>query len=1570
MKRLTKRVIAVCMVTVMLFGTAIPTYATSTTATESETTNTSYSLTFDDATDYSEFTGSGWAVADGAFKANATWSTMQLAKLLPLNEAITVSFDFYIDYTGEHATSLLGFGFMNSDLNSGTFGWVQRTTYGDLLTWRSDGVNGPTVESNPYIGDMIVRTTSQIETSDSAFGSVHTVKIEFKNGNMTVYVDDVQMSCTNGTTVTCDITEGYFTLLATNTSAYIDNLTIEGLTSEEEDSGNDEETETTEADEMFGNYDCIIKMTDTKSVTTDSNGSFSSGIQLIYWTGNMTGAEYIAYDVENNMGGTALVGAEILLNRAGNRDTTYGGLWTPAEGLKCYLIDNSTGEVSETKMSSTGYYNRGGVPIPDGFQGTVVFPVESFERSAERHGYKLDGYTSSYDAMRLNEVFRFDTMAYKVSGQTYTASSTLTTSNVRIYGRNLSSVNLSANRAIQAIRDIGNVTVASESLILFARETYDALTTEQQAQVTNYDILLTAESEFAELNDYSGYIGTDGKDFTDTTGVTFEEVFDSAPSTVSAWIKVDKDVLDETHIGTIAGTLDKGGSGSGNTQGLYEKWNTFNFEVTTNGNLQVIWRVSKTVKAVFLVDNVDVRTGKWMHVAFTRDAENNKLCVYVNGVLAQEKEVYDGTIADITMTKSVMIGSDYNDNNVLAIGENPVFKGCIAGVNVYSTTLSEEEIMTDITGELETELLGSVDFKSGEDGAYFNAVGEDVVDAYGWLEVSDDYFKAEDDEFTLAVLPDTQMLLSMARDGSNRTLYGATYDYETSTYTSTYDYTTNSFYKNIQWLIENKDSMNLQYVLHVGDLTDNGNNTKTQSYKYTDAEGTEQTITKLKYAWEYEFGLDWMDDLIENDIPYALARGNHETKANFQEYYTAEEYGQYTMDDFTITNEDESETTITGMHSSDSMLNVAYTFETCGQKYLIVTLDLETTDEAVAWANQLIASMPEYRTIILTHKYMTASGNLDASLLSGGVNSGQLLWDNLVSLHENIIMVINGHASGTNIVSRTDTGVNGNTVYQYMIDESHMGYYGSTQPGTFALLKFSDGGDTIKFNFYSASEGKLFRSMNQFTVNLTADEYSCNDYINKNSMVSTEMPYIQSFGYANESTGNYGNMQVVSGAGTDNAAICSNQFGLKTRNYGFVFALDIEKDGVFTFDETAYISPNSSAWVDFGVYLIDGNTNEHLRAFPKSSDVSGSRTQNKEVSYVIKGTTTYLSSLVPAIRVNEGDKIYIYFRAGCNGRASISGSITEDNGTITSYDAISNVMNTASSASSKVVLGLYNAGWNQKNADGTPINYNQWTVGWFDIASTTNYASYLYTLTVQDTDELVISSKSAPAYTVLPELGKTGHVFLGYVIDDELYPAGYTLNLTSDKTITAVFVDFTTFNSASVRMDEPAGLRFSTQMNDEDYSYLKDTLGLDIQLGSYIAMASSITTDGKIDYALLHADSEFTTINVKSTVQISAKNGYLQFNSVVVGLSESLYNSKFVGRGYMTVMFADGSSQTFYAMVDDNSRSVAEVASKAVADISKLQTKDYLYSVEGGYSPYSETCLAVLNVFASLLEEE
>ena len=40
-------------------------------------------------------------------------------------------------------------------------------------------------------------------------------------------------------------------------------------------------------------------------------------------------------------------------------------------------------------------------------------------------------------------------------------------------------------------------------------------------------------------------------------------------------------------------------------------------------------------------------------------------------------------------------------------------------------------------------------------------------------------------------------------------------------------------------------------------------------------------------------------------------------------------------------------------------------------KFLILTLEFKPRDETLAWANRIVAEHPDYRTIVVTHGYLT-----------------------------------------------------------------------------------------------------------------------------------------------------------------------------------------------------------------------------------------------------------------------------------------------------------------------------------------------------------------------------------------------------------------------------------------------------------------------------------------------------------------------------------------------------------------------------------------------------------------------
>ena len=117
------------------------------------------------------------------------------------------------------------------------------------------------------------------------------------------------------------------------------------------------------------------------------------------------------------------------------------------------------------------------------------------------------------------------------------------------------------------------------------------------------------------------------------------------------------------------------------------------------------------------------------------------------------------------------------------------------------------------------------------------------------------------------------------------------------------------------------------------------------------------------------------------------------------------------------------------------------------------------------WANEVVANHPDKRCIVLTHGYLDANAerismaNYD---LTG--NSGQQMWDNFISRHENIFLVLCGHVLGEGVL--TSTGQNGNIVHQVLADYQN-NYVGNGGYGYLRLMKFFPDEDNIAVETYS-----------------------------------------------------------------------------------------------------------------------------------------------------------------------------------------------------------------------------------------------------------------------------------------------------------------------------------------------------------------------------------------------------------------------------------------------------------------------------------------------------------------------
>jgi len=150
-------------------------------------------------------------------------------------------------------------------------------------------------------------------------------------------------------------------------------------------------------------------------------------------------------------------------------------------------------------------------------------------------------------------------------------------------------------------------------------------------------------------------------------------------------------------------------------------------------------------------------------------------------------------------------------------------------------------------------------------------------------------------------------------------------------------------------------------------------------------------------------------------------------------------------------------------------------------RFMVVCLEFAPTVKALDWANHLVNQYKDRRVIIVTHCYQAKS--LAGEAGAGGYKTncaircniegsgGDVVWEKLVSRHENIFMVLSGHVS--DVEHKTRNGVAGNTVHEILTD------FQSERPGGDEELKKSGNGWLRILKFVPA-ENKIY--VNPYSV--------------------------------------------------------------------------------------------------------------------------------------------------------------------------------------------------------------------------------------------------------------------------------------------------------------------------------------------------------------------------------------------------------------------------------------------------------------------------------------------------------
>jgi hypothetical protein len=298
--------------------------------------------------------------------------------------------------------------------------------------------------------------------------------------------------------------------------------------------------------------------------------------------------------------------------------------------------------------------------------------------------------------------------------------------------------------------------------------------------------------------------------------------------------------------------------------------------------------------------------------------------------------------------------------------------------------------------------------------------------------------------FTIAVLPDTQKYSWKYHD---------------------------HYYRQTEWIVSNKDKFNIQFVTHLGDITDNNT------------------------PEEWEVAQRAMSTL-SGKVPYSLITGNHDHGPG-----GSSENRDTLLNEFFPWSSERRQPTLIGAMDEGRMENTYHVFNVGKHKFLVLALEWGPRDQVVEWANTIAAKYPDHHAILTTHAYMyfdDTRHNWDKykklhrwnprderfgiSKLPGGTNDGQQLWDKLVSRHKNFFLTLNGHILEDGLGRLTSSNQDGGDVHQIAVN-----YQMRTEGGEgyLRLLEFLPDGETVQAKSYSPSTGKYKTDpQNQFVLRL------------------------------------------------------------------------------------------------------------------------------------------------------------------------------------------------------------------------------------------------------------------------------------------------------------------------------------------------------------------------------------------------------------------------------------------------------------------------------------------------------
>ncbi|NKC33460.1 LamG-like jellyroll fold domain-containing protein [Falsiroseomonas selenitidurans] len=257
--------------------------------------------------------------------------------------------------------------------------------------------------------------------------------------------------------------------------------------------------------------------------------------------------------------------------------------------------------------------------------------------------------------------------------------------------------------------------------------------------------------------------------------------------------------------------------------------------------------------------------------------------------------------------------------------------------------------------------------------------------------------------YTIAVLPDTQ-------------------DYSDASLTNG---TPQMFMNMTSWLVDNKDSHNINFVAHVGDITQNN----------------------LVSEWQVvDAALSQLDGI----IPYSVLPGNHDQGPGG----SASDHTSLLDTYFSPERQAASNPgTFGGVYDRepDRAVNNYNTFTAPdGTKWLVLSMEFGPRDDVLRWAGEVLDAHLDHRVIIVSHsltdyasRHDPAGGPLydeGAGYDYGigrdpeGANDGETVYRELLAKYPNITFTFSGHIFGDGAETNVSYSQHGNAIIESLVN--------------------------------------------------------------------------------------------------------------------------------------------------------------------------------------------------------------------------------------------------------------------------------------------------------------------------------------------------------------------------------------------------------------------------------------------------------------------------------------------------------------------------------------------------------